>query len=181
QRFFIALVPPSEVQTSVNAIKHHFKENYGSRKAFNSPPHITLQAPFELPSKTNLDQLTDQLKKFADKRESFEVSLQNFGAFPPKVIYIDVVKSPKLLALWQDLSNFMENTYGLIDRRCYPKFCPHMTVAFRDLTKAAFHKAWPIFKEKPIQINFTANALILLHHNGQHWEIYEQYPMAMTK
>ena len=180
QRFFIALVPPPEIQAAVNDIKHHFKDQYGSRKALNSPPHITLQAPFEWSNNRKLDELTEELRKFAEKRERFEITLQNFGAFPPKVIYIDVVQSTELMTLQQDLSVFMESTYGLIDRR-YPNFCPHMTVAFRDLTKVAFKQAWPEFEQETIEFNFQSEALTLLRHNGQQWQIDEQYPTAIIK
>lgn len=160
QRFFIALVPPPEIQAEVNDIKHHFQEYYGSRKALNSPTHITLQAPFEWSNEQNLDELTAELRKFAENRERFAISLSNFGAFPPKVVYIYVVQNSALIDLQQNLSAFMESTYGLIDRH-YATFCPHMTVAFRDLTKTSFNQAWPEFRQKPIELSFMTETLTL--------------------
>ncbi|MEM9265530.1 MAG: 2'-5' RNA ligase family protein [Cyanobacteria bacterium P01_F01_bin.13] len=179
QRFFIALVPPPEIQASVNDIKHHFETHYGSRKALNSPPHITLQAPFEWSDQRNLDELTEKLRGFAKARDRVAIALRNFGAFPPRVIYIDVVQNPALMALQNNLAMFMATHYGLVDRR-YPHFCPHMTVAFRDLTKAAFRQAWPEFQQKNITLDFTAQKLALLRHNGQQWQIYQHYPLHKT-
>ena len=175
-RFFIALVPSPEIQASVNEIKGYFEQHYGTRKAFNSPPHITLQAPFEWSKERNLDELSKGLKRFAAGRDEVAIALRNFGAFPPKVIYIDVVQSPELMALQKDLAIFMENKYGIADRR-YRSFCPHMTVAFRDLTKAAFHQAWPEFQQKPLAFDFTAQNLTLLRHDGQRWQTYRDYPL----
>ena len=174
QRFFIALVPPPEIQALVNQIKRYFQACYGAQKALNSPPHITLQAPFEWSSDRNIEVLTDGLRKFAEEQEGGAIALRNFGAFPPKVIYIDVVQTPNLMGLQQDLAQFVEHTYGFVDRR-YQNFCPHMTVAFRDLTKTAFDQAWPEFSQKPFELDFVAKELTLLRHNGQQWQIYQHY------
>ena len=177
QRFFIALVPPPEIQAAVNEIKGYFKQQYGSRKAFNSPPHITLQAPFEWSTEQDLDELMEGLKGFADKSKGeVAIALRNFGAFPPKVSYVDVVHSPELMALQHELATLMETKHGITDHR-YRSFCPHMTVAFRDLTKAAFHQAWPEFQQKTLVFDFTAQNLTLLRHNGQRWQVYQDYPL----
>lgn len=175
QRFFIALVPPPEIQAAVNDIKQYFAEHYGSRKAFNSPPHITLQAPFEWSDEQG--ELPEGLRQFAMERVGGAIALRNFGAFPPKVVYVDVAQTPYIMALQQDLATFMDSTYGVTDRR-YTNFCPHMTVAFRDLTQAAFHQAWPEFSQKPFKADFTAEALTLLRHDGQCWQIYQNYPFS---
>ena len=175
QRFFIALVPPPEIQAPVNDIKHYFKEHYNSRKALNSPPHVTLQAPLLRSNHRNLNELTEGLRRFAQGREGVAITLRNFGAFPPRVIYVDVVKSLGLMALQKDLSAFMQTRYGIVDRR-YASFCPHMTVAFRDLSKAAFQRAWPEFQQKSVKFDFLAQNLTLLRHDGQRWQIYQDYP-----
>ena len=173
-RFFIALVPSPEIQLAVNEIKGYFEQHYGARKAFNSPPHITLQAPFEWSSDREVDELIEGLKEFAVGREKIAIALRNFGAFPPKVIYVDVVQTPELMALQKDLATMMEDKYGIADQR-YRSFCPHMTVAFRDLTKAAFYQAWPEFQQKTLRFDFTAQRLTLLHHDGQRWQPYQSY------
>ena len=41
--FFIALLPPPEVQEIATKIKLEFAEIYNSRAALKSPPHVTLQ------------------------------------------------------------------------------------------------------------------------------------------
>ena len=179
QNFFIALVPPLQIQTAVNEIKAYFMQQYGSRKAFNSPPHITLQAPFKWSTEQDLAELTAGLKDFAAGQERVAISLRNFGAFPPKVIYIDVVKTPELMELYHDLAALMATKYNVADHR-YRTFCPHMTVAFRDLTKAAFHQAWPAFQQKQLAFDFVAQHLSLLRHNGQQWQIYQEYPLGKS-
>lgn len=175
QKFFIALLPSPEVQISIHEIKVFFAENYDARKAFNSPPHITLQAPFEWSSELNLKELTDGLRHFAAGRERIAIALRNFGAFPPKVIYVDVVQNPDLMTLQKELTTFMANKYGIKDNH-YANFCPHVTVAFRDLTEAAFHQAWSKFQSQKLEFTFAVQYLTLLQHNGRGWEAYQNYP-----
>ncbi|NJM47154.1 MAG: hypothetical protein HC860_14125 [Alkalinema sp. RU_4_3] len=41
-RYFIALLPPQEMQDYANQVRQYFSDRYNSHKAFSSPPHITL-------------------------------------------------------------------------------------------------------------------------------------------
>ena len=127
----------------------------------------------------DLEELTAGLEEFAAKKEKVAIALRNFGAFSPKVIYVDVVQSPGLMTLHDELAALMKTKYGIADHR-YRSFCPHMTVAFRDLTKAAFHQAWPEFQQKQLAFDFVAQHLTLLRHDAQQWQIYQEYPLAKS-
>ncbi|MDP5016367.1 MAG: 2'-5' RNA ligase family protein, partial [Dolichospermum sp.] len=63
-RFFIALLPPQEIQEYANDIKHYFADKYACHSAKKSPPHITLQPPFEW-SDTLVTNLETSLQAFA--------------------------------------------------------------------------------------------------------------------
>jgi len=176
-RYFIALLPPQEIQAAVNQIKQHFADCYASCKAQNSPPHITLQPPFEwaIPQ-TSLGQC---LLAFAPRYSSVPIQLSGFGAFTPKVIYIQVVKTPELLALQAELSAYLERELKIVDAAAKKRaYAPHLTVAFRDLTQPNFWAAWSEFQHQPFQVEFTASALTLLLHDGQRWQIHADFPFA---
>ncbi|AFZ43644.1 Phosphoesterase HXTX [Halothece sp. PCC 7418] len=99
---FVALLPPENIQTEANAIKDHFADVYESSHAKKSPPHITLQPPF----KWEIDQLTalkTTLETFSHNQAPIPITLSGFGAFPPRVIYIHVEKTPELLAIQKSL------------------------------------------------------------------------------
>ena len=100
--YFIALLPPQEIQDYANGVKQYFAERYNSRHAQKSPPHITLQAPFEW-DKESVVVLEQCLSNFAGTRQSIPIMLSGFGAFAPRVIYINVVKTAELLSLQADL------------------------------------------------------------------------------
>ncbi|WP_373537809.1 2'-5' RNA ligase family protein [Microcoleus sp.] len=177
QRFFIALVPPPEIQQQITEIKQYFAEHYNSRSALKSPPHITLQPPFEWPA-AEVPKLEESLKKFSAHRLSIPVSLCGFAAFAPRVIYVDVVKSPELLEIQTDLISYIEANLGIVPSVNQNRpFVPHMTVGFRDLTKENFQAAWLEFSGRQLHFEFTAAALTLLQHDSSRWNISKQFPL----
>jgi 2'-5' RNA ligase len=175
-RFFIALLPHQEIQDYANEIKQYFAQTYQSQHAQKSPPHITLQPPFEwqLDAVPVLEQC---LRTFADTRTPVPVTLKGFGAFVPRVIYINVLKTPELLTLQNDLMAYLEVSLGIVERVSKSRpFSPHMTVAFRDLTRQNFRTAWPEFKDRQLEFEFTASQLTLLIHDGRRWNVHSEFP-----
>jgi 2'-5' RNA ligase len=166
---------PEEIQSEITQIKQYFSKKYDSRHALKSPPHITLQAPFKW-SISELNSLEKCLTSLTQQQASFSVTLSGFNAFPPRVIYVDVVKTVALMNLQINLATDLENTLNLPNSN--PKsrpFAPHMTVAFRDLTRKNFRAAWTEFRAKPIQFEFIARQLTLLIHTGKYWHIQQEF------
>ena len=179
-RFFVALLPPQFIQDEVNQIKQYFSDRYHSKKAFNSPPHVTLQPPFQW-SEENVPVLETCLRDFAAGYSPIPVTLDGFGAFKPKVIYVNVVKTPELLRLQTDLLAHLEASLGIVDPVAKTRpFSPHMTVAFRDLTRQNFKAAWPEFEHRPLHFQFTASNLTLLIHDGRQWNVSVEFSFQIT-
>ena len=178
RRFFIALLPPAEVQAQVNEVKGIMRDRFSSKAAFRSPPHITLHAPFEWPVSAT-SRLQDSLSKFAYRQSPVPITLDGFNAFAPHVIYIDVVKGADLMQLQPNLLAHLESDISLTskqDRR--RSYVPHLTVAFRDLKPNMFRKAWAEFQRKEFHADFTASHLSLLVHDGKVWKVKESYEFA---
>lgn len=177
-RFFIALLPPQEVQDYANGIKHIFAERYHSRAALKSPPHITLQPPFDWAA-DNLSTLTNTLNKFAAQQAPVPVTLSGFGAFIPRVVYIHVIKTPALLELQATLMAHLETVLKIVDPVSKTRpFAPHLTVGFRDLTKQNFRAAWAEFQHQPLHFEFTVFHLTLLIHDGKRWNVCQQFQLG---
>lgn len=178
RRFFIALLPPLEIQDYATQIKEYFAQNYHSRGAQKSPPHITLQPPFEWKIEA-LPILEQTLASFAATQIAVPITLNGFGAFPPRVIYINVLKTPQLLALQQDLMAYCEASLGIIAPVSQTRpFAPHLTVAFRDLSKQNFRVAWGEFYNREVEYEFIATQLTLLVHDGKRWNVSAEFPFA---
>ncbi|HEY9850641.1 MAG TPA: 2'-5' RNA ligase family protein [Leptolyngbyaceae cyanobacterium] len=175
--FFIALLPPVEFQKQVTEIKQCFADKYASSHALKSPPHVTLQPPFEW-SLDSVAVLEQSLSSFASKQTTIPITLSGFGAFVPRVIYINVIKSPELLSLQKALMDKMETGLGIVDPMSKQRpFAPHMTIAFKDLTKQNFRAAWPEFQHRPLQFEFSATHLTLLIHQNKRWNIHGEYQL----
>lgn len=122
------------------------------------------------------------LSRFASGRKAVPVILRGFGAFPPRVIYINVLKTQELLALQFDLMAHLETQLGIVDPVSQTRtFSPHMTVAFRDLTKQNFKAAWPEFQQRQLDLEFTATQLTLLIHDGKRWNTSTEFSFANSK
>ena len=177
-RFFIALLPPLEIQDYANQIRQIFADRYASRGAQNSPPHITLQPPFEW-ANAEVPLLEECLREFALLRQSVPVTLDGYAAFAPRVIYINVVRNQELLTLQAELMAHLEANLGIADTVSKTRlFAPHMTVAFKDLTKQNFQAAWQEFEKQQVHFEFTADNLTLLLHDGKRWNIKTEFPFV---
>lgn len=174
RQYFIGIVPPQPLFDEVLALKRYFGDHFKSKGALKSPPHITLHMPFRWKEENEMELIT-KLQRFASDYPSFPVQFNNFGCFSPRVIFIDVKKSDGLNLLQHDLQRFCKLELNLFNAN-YKKlpFHPHLTVAFRDLKKPAFHEAWGTFKDKKFEGEFAVNKIVLLKHNGKIWEEFEE-------
>lgn len=177
-RFFVALLPPPAVQAAITALKQDLRQRFGSQGALNAPPHITLQPPFHWPLQ-RLAKLEQALADFAEGRSPVPVQLKNFATFAPRVIYVDVVRTPELIALQPQLMAHLEATCAIVDpvAKGRPQFIPHVTIAFKDLSPEAFHGAWAEYRDRAFTADFVVPALTLLRHDGRRWQGVADYPL----
>lgn len=171
--YFIAIVTPDEINEQCLLWKNYMLRQYGCKVALRSPAHITLIPPFSMkPEKEKgLQQLMDQ---FAKGQQPFPVHVKDFGAFAPKVIYLDVESNDPLNECRMALEKVLIDKGGFGIKKEDRPFHPHITIANRDLDKKDFRLAWEHFKELHYKAGFTAADICLLRHNGNAWDIYSR-------
>ena len=174
--YFIALVPEEPLYSLVMELKEYFKEHYRSRKALNSPPHITLQMPFKWRPDRE-DRIEEMLIRVTNTWEKFQLRLNGFGFFDPRVVYIDLEESKPLISLQKDVGKAVREHLKLVNDLGERPFRPHMTIAFRDLKKPMFARAKEEFKQKSFEEQFYVNDICLLKHNGSSWDIYRRFEL----
>ncbi len=176
--YFIAILPDDSIQSKITGIKQHFSTYYSSCHALRSPPHITLHMPFRW-RKDRESILDEHINAYSRLCHSFKVQLNGFGAFTPRVIYIQVEDSGELNNLRINLLDVTRKKLKIgNDSNKDRGFHPHITVAFRDLTKKQFALAWEEFKPKSFSAEFESNSLTLLKHNGKIWEVHRSFPYS---
>jgi 2'-5' RNA ligase len=175
--YFIALVPPEPFRQQAWEMKEHFREEYQSKASMNSPPHITLHPPFKLKQEGAEEKLEQALQELASGFKPFEARLKNYGGFKPRVIFIDVEKEPAMEKLQKAVVERVMPYAEAEKKRAEPAFHPHMTLAFRDLSKDNFHRAWKEYESKELSYSWEVSQFVLLKHNGKHWEEHRQFSL----
>ncbi len=175
--YFVALVPAPPLYDELMAIKEDFRQRYHSKAALRSPPHITLYMPFKWRPDREV-QLRVALDRTAGLHKPFLVQLTGFGAFPPRVIYVQVAENPALSTLQAAVVRTARLQWKLSQPVAARPFVPHLTVAFRDLRKAAFQRAWEEYRHKPFEAAFAVEDVCLLRHDGKRWQVVHQAQMA---
>lgn len=175
-RFFVALLPPAHVQDYAIDVIRELGDRYRTRTS-KAPPHITLKPPFDWPLAT-APALKQQLQDFAQTQAAAPIRLSGFGAFAPRVLYVNVAKTPTLLMLQANLLAHLETSLGIVDPQSKRRpFAPHLTVASRNLTRQTFTLAWADLQQRPVEFEFTVQTLTLLIHQGRQWDIHADVPL----
>ena len=171
QLYFLAFIPPAPIYNEIQQYKEYVAEKFASKAALRSPPHITLHMPFEWREK-NEDRLISTLIEFIPTCNALAITINNFGCFEPKVIYVHVDLTDELKLFQQTMAAFCRTQLNLFNAnyQAYP-YHPHITIAFRDLKRSAFESAWQEFKNKEYTNIFTVNQFSLLKHDGKKWNV----------
>jgi 2'-5' RNA ligase len=172
KQYFLAIIPPSPIYEEALELKNYFKQKFNSKASLNSPPHITLHMPFRWKEEKEAD-LIDTLSKFKSGVAPFQLRLQNFNSFAPRVIFIDVAPNEQLVSLQKRLLKYCKKELNLFNADYKDQvFHPHLTLAFRDLKKSVFTEAWQEFNSKSFSAEFVVDKFDLLKHNGRVWESF---------
>ncbi len=171
QLYFIAIVPPGDIQNEITALKHIVADRFGSKHALNAPPHITLHMPFKWKEK-KVEKLYRTIEEINDEVKPIEVELRGFDFFEPRVVFVNVVEN-----------QFLNDLQKLVVERCRKKlkldnanyrdqsFHPHVTIGFRDLKKRMFYEAKEYFEKQETSFKFQAARVELLKHDGSKWKV----------
>ena len=165
---FLAFVLPEIPASEIRGFQQYAAEHFDSQRALCSPPHITLVAPFQVQSE-QIPALSGTLENFCAQVVPVNITLDGFSAFGERVIFVNVVRDPALEAIAGNLQKHLRAS-GFSVRTESGPFHPHVTVAFKDLRREMFGKAYAFFQQIPCEVTWTANALTLLRHRHGRWQ-----------
>jgi len=176
-RYFIAVLPPAEISAQARELQTELSEQYQTKGALRSPPHITLHMPFNWKERKE-DELIKTLSGFIAGSRPFPVFLKDYGVFAPRVIYLKVIQASELTKFQHELTRFCRVNLNLLNAtpRNLP-YHPHLTLAFRDLKKQEFIKAWEVCKARSYEAEFVATSVHLLRHEGIEWKAHHAFDL----
>ena len=152
---------PKPIRVKIRKYQKIISKKFNTNKALNWVPHITIANGVSMPE-SKFHTTCEQIKQICDKTNPIFLSTKklHFIKIPnssfenPYAILIEVNLTKKL----QELHNIIQNNiYKGFKRPSYKsnKYIPHITLAYRDLTKQNFDKAKKFFKDNPIKINYS--------------------------
>ena len=168
--YFVAVICPPEVNAKVIAFKQRMKERFGCVAALKSPAHITLIPPFWF-KEAEENALLQATASFKSIPGDLIIQLDGFSHFDRKTLFVEVQQSQKLSELKRKTEDYFIQAFkGIIEKDKRP-FCPHITIANRDLKPSDFEKAWEYFSAKKFSATFGAEGICLLKLSPEKWNV----------
>ena len=171
--YFIAIIPPPDLTAEIRLIQQDFSSRFHSKKALKLVPHITLLPPFQMKNK-EIQHFHHWFETHRVHLNGFDLSLDGFAAFDNKkqpVVYLKPVANDQLVQLHQQLFHAFDTSFpGLLPEGDQRPFAPHLTIAYRDLSRAMFQQAWAEYRRRIYQVTFRVDRYHLLRYTGQQWK-----------
>ncbi len=172
-RYFIAHILEDYVAIYHSALAGELSTGFGvNASASLFPAHITIKAPFNMDDVT---EIKEELKKFASTHYAPSFTIQNFGHFGDKVIFLDVERNCMLSILVWDIQNTIKKVTDLTWEKHEPLEILHVTIAKNFDTKkfdAIWHRL--LMKNSPtFKLSFNNVTLLRLEDNA--WVVDSVY------
>jgi 2'-5' RNA ligase len=155
----------AETESKIHKLQQKICDLTGARASLVEwRPHMTVGKALWLDA-DKFDDLTNELNVLVGDLKSFTVELNGFGYMDnwsgsklfncePYVIYIKVVINQQLLDFVGRLDSVLQKyefKYDINNKDF------HVTLAFKDLDKSGFKKAWDLVNKKDIKLNVPIN------------------------
>ena len=168
--FYISILCPNPIEEKVKGYKNYMEEKYGCRAASKSPAHITIVPPFRAEDEL-LPTLQDFVSTFNIGIVPFDISLNGYGQFGDRVLYVDIEPNESLKQLESECAEEFNQKFPGIIFRTKPDFNPHVTIATRDIPEGKIQEARMYFESNhPIAESFNATTLSLMKLDNGWWK-----------
>lgn len=162
--YLLVAHPDAGVYAQVMAEKQFFSAQFKTQVAIKTKPHITV-ANF-LAMEPMEETIIRWMHRVISAKKSFQVTLDQYGAFRPHTIYLRVQDHQPFQQLAKELK--------VVDQYIRSNGCPemklisypHLTIA-RRLEKPTYQEAVTIYSGKTFHASFEVNELLLLRRQHQ--------------
>jgi 2'-5' RNA ligase len=169
-KYFIGLLPPSALETSLHQVKADLKAHFEVKYALQSPAHLTLKMPFRYKEAKEQD-LVIRITSLLEGQQSFTLQLKGIGHFGWRNIHHKLAPSSPLLELQKGLRGFCKRYLHLVEELSDRNFQPHITLAYKDLKAEHFEEVLAFAKKNAIQSDFLVDRAYLLKNVEGRWKV----------
>ena len=163
--YLLVINPGKEVNEKLIAEKQMFYDDYKEKAAIKTKPHITVASFLAKEAMENT--IIRWMQRICSKHQSFVVTLNNYGGFPPGTIYLRIQNEAPFRELAEELS--VVNAY-INSSSCPPMLHtprPHVSIA-DNLSEETFFKALTQYAHKSFHESFLVNELLLLKRRDEY-------------
>ncbi len=160
--YFIAIIPPKEITTSIKAFQQVLADQFDARQCLGEIPHITLIPPFQMDAEKE-QYLIELVHRCNKEQLPFECQLKDFSHFGKHTLFVNVATCDALTSYQENLLHTINNTYYLAEERIhyFQKYAPHITIGYKDL-RPKFGAAKQYFSEQTYQAQFQFSGASIL-------------------
>lgn len=177
-RYFIAYGLRGVDAAAVDALRLEAARRSSAAAALRIPPHMTIFPPFETGA---ISMLEPALAKLAEGTRRFTVAVKGFGSFDGAVWFIDVEQRTELRALRDAVAGAAAATLGIADPAAAHDPYFHVTIAYKDVTPAAFAAIGALLADKtPPVSSLEIDALTLYRHEDDRWVTQRAFPFGRS-
>jgi 2'-5' RNA ligase len=145
-KYFIGLLPPPALETSLHQVKADLKAHFQVKYALQSPAHLTLKMPFRY-KEAKEQELVIRFTSLLEDQPSFTLQLKGIGHFGRRNIHHQLAPSSPLLELQTKLRGFCKRYLHLVEELSDRNFQPHITLAYKDLKQSHFEEVLAFVKK----------------------------------
>lgn len=174
--------PPMKVVRDVNKLRVLISEKFDTGRSFDWEPHITIADKADIPC-SKVDLAMQEIEK-ACKTKPIMVNTEGLGFLKIKN---SPFENPYLIFIKVKVSKELQEFHDIIQEVVYRDFkkpglkwnnyMPHITLAYRDLTKENFIKAKKFFQNKKVKTdyNFYVDNLHLMRMENGRIEEFKKF------
>lgn len=140
------------------------------------PPHATLKSPFRA-TQEQIEGLVNRLEKFAKRKKPGKITIDQFGHFNKRVVYLDITAGERTRKTIDSLTEQLKKIEWLsLDKHDEHVFL-HTTIA-RARSNAEFDTIWNYLQSEyqpDMQAVFDNISVLKLNKKKDEWYSYEKF------
>jgi len=176
-RVWVGIVLPNKISKEILKIQKKIAKKYKTHHSLESNlgPHFTITHQ-ENVNERNLKKIEKIVHEISQTIKPFKVKINSFQRFyKNRVIYAKVAKSKELDNLHKKLS-YRLSKFGKV--RLLRKYTPHISLAYKDITKENYRAAFKEFKNKKIFYEFELNKIYIgKARTGERIKVFKSFEL----
>lgn len=138
------------------------------------PPHITVKPPFET-DEAGIAEVERILRSFAHHEHPLPLTIDGFGRFGFRTVYMDVYKNSEVVSLVRRAIHALNTHIAWMPEYPLEGNKLHASVA-RFLNRKQFRRIWRELRLLKPRFESTFDNIVILKKEGRIWEVHSRIP-----